>query len=176
MDIKTLGEGDPVVVVCGDGLAGLELLCDWFQLVAVPRADRLAEFVAELGLGPVRLLGRAEGAAAALRLALERPDLVSQVAVLGPLPACEGLPGRGWLAALATMATPLLVLQGDDDALDIAHSAALTRAVPDGRLAVLPGPSRLLPVAKPELFGLMLLDFYEEKPSVNSPTFVPRTA
>ncbi|MFD0636890.1 alpha/beta fold hydrolase [Catenulispora yoronensis] len=97
-------------------------------------------------------MGRGSGAGLALRLAMERPDLVRQAAVVGSLPVCDGL---------ATMTVPLLVLQGDDEALDVAHGAALARAVPDGRLAVLPGSSRLLPEAKPELVGLILLDFFE---------------
>ncbi|NUR27628.1 MAG: hypothetical protein HOV83_17600 [Catenulispora sp.] len=57
------------------------------------------------------------------------------------------------------MAVPLLVLLGDDAVLDIAHSAALTRTVPDGRLAVLPAPTRR-PGAHQDLAALVLLDFF----------------
>jgi pimeloyl-ACP methyl ester carboxylesterase len=117
-------------------------------------------FIEHLGRSPVRVIGWGEGVQTALRLAMERPDLVRQLAVIGPLPACDGLPYRTRVATLATMTAPLLVLRGDDGALDVAHSAALTRTVPDGRLAVLPGPSRLLPEARSELVGLILLDFF----------------
>ncbi|GAA1956074.1 alpha/beta hydrolase [Catenulispora subtropica] len=195
MSYETTGEGDPVVVI-GDPAdpADFGLLNDWFQLLAPDwvggaadladpsvgqpvRGDQatagplatLAAFIENLDVGPVRLIGWGEGASAALRLALERPDLVRRLAVIGPLPTGDGLPCRVRLAALAAMTTPLLVLQGDDEALDVAHSAALTRTVPDGRLAVLPGPSRLLPEGQADLAGLILLDFF-------GAAGIPRTA
>ncbi|NUP49690.1 MAG: hypothetical protein HOW97_20630, partial [Catenulispora sp.] len=134
------------------------------RIATAPRPDvaALAALIEHLGLAPVRLLAWGETSQLALRLTVQRPDLVRRLAVIGPLPACDVLPGRTGLAVLGTLATPLLILQGDDEALDIAHSAALTRTVPDGRLAVLPGPSYLLPAAKPDLVGLILLEFFEE--------------
>lgn len=140
-----------------------------------PRSDvtALAVLIEHLALGPVRLLAWGETSQVALRLTVERPELVRRLAVIGPLPACDVLPGRTGLATLATLTTPLLILQGDDEALDIAHSAALTRTVPDGRLAVLPGPSYLLPAAKPDLVGLILLEFFEEDAPLRRSTVPP---
>ena len=64
---------------------------------------------------------------------------------------------------VAALAMPLLVLQGDDDGVEIAHSAALAGTAPDGRLAVVPGTSHLAPMEKPELVNLILLDFFEDQ-------------
>jgi pimeloyl-ACP methyl ester carboxylesterase len=63
------------------------------------------------------------------------------------------------LAAIATLLMPLLVMQGDDDGVEIAHSAAVAGTAPDGRLAVVPGTSHIAPMEKPELVSLILLDF-----------------
>ncbi|WP_194916487.1 alpha/beta fold hydrolase [Catenulispora rubra] len=65
---------------------------------------------------------------------------------------------------IAALPMPLLVLQGDDDCIEIAHAAALAGTAPDGRLAVIPGTSHISPVEKPELVNLILLDFFEDKP------------
>lgn len=64
---------------------------------------------------------------------------------------------------VATLTMPLLVMQGDDDGVEIAHSAAVAGTAPDGRLAVVPGTSHVSPMEKPELVSLILLDFFEER-------------
>jgi pimeloyl-ACP methyl ester carboxylesterase len=185
------------------GSADFGLLTDWFELVApdpaalagrcdpadTPELAELADqkdladlgaeaaavaaLIEELDLWPVRVLAWGEAVPTALRLAVERPDLVGRLAVIGPLPPCDGLPCRTRLTALATLATPLLILQGDDEALDIAHSAAVARTVPDGRLAVLPRPSHRLPTAQPDLVGLILLEFFEESPALRHSAVEP---
>jgi pimeloyl-ACP methyl ester carboxylesterase len=68
------------------------------------------------------------------------------------------------MEALATLPMPLLVMQGDDDGVEIAHAAAMAGTAPDGRLAVVPGTSHIAPMEKPELVNLLLLDFFEDKP------------
>jgi pimeloyl-ACP methyl ester carboxylesterase len=50
------------------------------------------------------------------------------------------------------------VLQGDRDEVTLEHSAAVARALPHGRLAVLPG-SHLLPVEAPGLVNAVILAF-----------------
>ncbi|WP_194897158.1 alpha/beta fold hydrolase [Catenulispora pinisilvae] len=65
---------------------------------------------------------------------------------------------------IAALPMPLLVLQGDDDCVEIAHAAAIAGTAPDGRLAVVPGTSHISPMEKPELVNLILLDFFEDKP------------
>ena len=76
---------------------------------------------------------------------------------------CEATPVTG--DQIAALPMPLLVLQGDDDCVEIAHAAALAGTAPDGRLAVVPGTSHLSPMEKPELVNLILLDFFEDKPA-----------
>ncbi|ACU71316.1 alpha/beta hydrolase fold protein [Catenulispora acidiphila DSM 44928] len=66
---------------------------------------------------------------------------------------------------IAALPMPLLVMQGDDDSVEIAHSAALAGTARDGRLAVVPGTSHAAPLEKPELVNLILLDFFEDKPA-----------
>lgn len=166
MHYTATGAGDPVVVIGDDGRqARFDLLRDWFRLVTPdwcePGDTAAADFIASLGPRPVRLLGWGGGAQAALNLAIRRPELVEQVAIIGPLPVCQEMPCRTRLAELAVLPMPLLVLQGDADTLDVAHAAALARMAPGGRLAVLPGPSRGLATAKPELVDLVLLDFFQ---------------
>ena len=65
---------------------------------------------------------------------------------------------------IAALPMPLLVMQGDDDCVEIAHAAAMAGTARDGRLAVVPGTSHIAPIEKPELVNLILLDFFEDKP------------
>lgn len=62
------------------------------------------------------------------------------------------------LADLAAIAAPTLVLQGDQDEVSLAHSAAVAAALPAGRLAVLPG-SHALPIESPEVLNPLLVSF-----------------
>jgi pimeloyl-ACP methyl ester carboxylesterase len=62
------------------------------------------------------------------------------------------------LAGLAALDVPALVVQGDRDEVTVAHSAAVAAALPQGRLAVLPG-SHLLPIESPALLSELLLTF-----------------
>ncbi|OHV35146.1 alpha/beta fold hydrolase, partial [Pseudofrankia sp. EUN1h] len=70
------------------------------------------------------------------------------------------------LAALGDLAMPVLVLQGDDDAVRIEHSLAVARALPDAQLAVVPCASHALPVERPALLNQILMDFLaDEQPA-----------
>jgi len=62
------------------------------------------------------------------------------------------------LSVLSTIKCPVLLIQGDDDFVHVEHSAAAARAVPHGRLAVLPG-SHLFPLESPELLDPLLVAF-----------------
>jgi pimeloyl-ACP methyl ester carboxylesterase len=62
------------------------------------------------------------------------------------------------LESLATVAAPTLVLQGDRDEVTLDHGAAVAAALPQGRLAVLPG-THLLPMESPEVVNALLLWF-----------------
>jgi pimeloyl-ACP methyl ester carboxylesterase len=62
------------------------------------------------------------------------------------------------LASLGTVGAPTLVLQGDRDEVTLEHGAAVAAALPQGRLAVLPG-THLLPIESPEPVNALLLWF-----------------
>jgi len=64
------------------------------------------------------------------------------------------------LAALADVHVPTLVLQGDRDLVTVEHSAAVVAALPDARLAVLPG-THGLPIESPATVNPLLLAFLE---------------
>ena len=51
---------------------------------------------------------------------------------------------------LAAVATPTLVLVGDDDAVDLAHTAELYLSLPNAQLAVVPGASHGVLKERPE--------------------------
>lgn len=65
------------------------------------------------------------------------------------------------LATLAGVDVPTLVLQGDRDLVAVEHSAAVVAALPDARLAVLPG-THGLPVESPDTFNPLLLAFLRQ--------------
>jgi pimeloyl-ACP methyl ester carboxylesterase len=62
------------------------------------------------------------------------------------------------LDTLAGIAVPTLILQGDRDEVTIEHSVAVVAALPDARLAVLPG-THTLPLEQPALVNQLILAF-----------------
>ena len=71
-----------------------------------------------------------------------------------------GLP----LTELAKIGAPTLVLQGDQDEVRLEHSAAVATAIPQARLAVLPG-THALPLESPHLVNPLLVDFLRGGPA-----------
>jgi pimeloyl-ACP methyl ester carboxylesterase len=77
------------------------------------------------------------------------------------------------LASLAAVAAPTLVLQGDRDEVTLEHGAAVAAALPNGRLAVLPG-THALPVEAPEVVNALLEWFLAgARPAVDWTAAVP---
>jgi pimeloyl-ACP methyl ester carboxylesterase len=68
------------------------------------------------------------------------------------------------LAELAKIGAPTLVLQGDRDEVRLEHSAAVATAIPDARLAVLPG-THALPLESPHVVNPLLIDFLRGGPA-----------
>ena len=62
------------------------------------------------------------------------------------------------LDTLADITAPTLVLQGDRDEVTVEHSLAVVAALPEARLAVLPG-THTLPLEHPELVNPLVLSF-----------------
>lgn len=67
------------------------------------------------------------------------------------------------LADLAGVRAPTLVLQGDRDEVTVAHSVDVVRALPDARLAVLPG-THGLPIESPDVVNALLVAFLRDGP------------
>jgi pimeloyl-ACP methyl ester carboxylesterase len=62
------------------------------------------------------------------------------------------------LDTLAGVSAPTLVLQGDRDEVTVEHSLAVVAALPEARLAVLPG-THTLPLERPDLVNSLILSF-----------------
>lgn len=67
------------------------------------------------------------------------------------------------LRSLKTVTAPTLVLQGDRDEVTVEHSLAVVAALPDARLAVLPG-THALPVESPRVVNPLLVSFLRGAP------------
>lgn len=65
------------------------------------------------------------------------------------------------LDTLAAVTAPTLVLQGDRDEVTVEHSLAVVAALPEARLAVLPG-THTLPVEQPELVNSLIVSFLRD--------------
>jgi len=61
---------------------------------------------------------------------------------------------------LAKIECPTLVLTGDDEPFSNHHSVDLYEALPNGRLAIIPGASHIVVKEKPKLMNSMIKDFY----------------
>lgn len=71
---------------------------------------------------------------------------------------------RGWPETkLRKLRAPLLVMAGDRDFLRVEHALKLSRLVPHGQLAVIPGGDHGFPAAQPELVAAMLERFFQTK-------------
>jgi pimeloyl-ACP methyl ester carboxylesterase len=66
------------------------------------------------------------------------------------------------LSELAGVRAPTLVMQGDDDIVEVEHSAALAATLADAQLAVLPGSSHMAPLEKPDLVNRLILGFLSD--------------
>jgi pimeloyl-ACP methyl ester carboxylesterase len=62
------------------------------------------------------------------------------------------------LATFSSVPARTLVLQGDRDEVTLEHGAAVAAALPDARLAVLPG-SHVLPLELPDVVNPLLISF-----------------
>jgi pimeloyl-ACP methyl ester carboxylesterase len=62
---------------------------------------------------------------------------------------------------LAGIRALTLVLAGDDDCIEPAHSVEMFQRIPDARLAIIPGGSHAVPLEQPELVNRVLLEFLD---------------
>jgi pimeloyl-ACP methyl ester carboxylesterase len=66
---------------------------------------------------------------------------------------------------LARITAPVLVLVGDDDAIELSHTCALFEALPAGKLAVVPATSYWAPAEKPADVSRLITDFLASDPA-----------
>lgn len=174
-------------------------------------ADDTVAFLEAVVPGPAHLVGWSDGAVVGALVAMQRPDLVNRLVLIGqyfdhsgqapddvvdqlrqwrddPPPFLHEYydqvspDGPGHYAEflgktldmfdrepniapsqLATIAADTLVLQGDQDAVTLTHSAAVAAAIPRARLAVLPG-THGLPVESPALVNELIATFLRDGP------------
>jgi pimeloyl-ACP methyl ester carboxylesterase len=62
------------------------------------------------------------------------------------------------VSAFASITAETLLLQGDRDEVTIEHTAGVAAAIPNGRIAVLPG-SHVLPIESPGPVNALLIQF-----------------
>ncbi|MDG3009721.1 alpha/beta hydrolase [Rhodococcus sp. D2-41] len=225
-----VGDGEPVVLLHGGGVgadswfAQTPALADAGFAVYLPErrghgatpdvlgpftyplmARDTAAFLDEVVGSSAHIVGWSDGALVGALLAIERPDLVRRLVLIGQYYDRTGRDPdvhdemsnwrdnppqylRDMYAALspdgaehfpvvfgkildlwdrdpglpheqmARITAPTLIVQGDRDAVRIDYSAALADAMPDARLAVLPG-THALPVESPELVNTLLAQF-----------------
>jgi len=65
---------------------------------------------------------------------------------------------------LAKIASPTLLISGDDDVISLEHTVSLYRAIPGAELAVVPGTSHCLAMEKPAIVNRLIVDFLENEP------------
>ncbi len=77
---------------------------------------------------------------------------------------------------LDRITTPTLVMAGDDDCIEPAHSIEMFQCLPRGRLGIIPGASHAAPIEQPELVNRIILDFLDgpEKPAELMPLLPSR--
>jgi pimeloyl-ACP methyl ester carboxylesterase len=132
---------------------------------------------------PAHLVGWSDGGIVGLLVAIARPDLVASLyeqhspdgaghwpVVFGKFIEMVQREPHIPTGDLARIASPTLVLVGDDDLVSLEHTVALFRAVPDAELAVIPGTSHAVVMEKPEIVNRLVLDFLEKEPV---PTMLP---
>lgn len=66
------------------------------------------------------------------------------------------------LDEITTIECPVLVLVGDDDVINHAHTVALYEALPLGQLAIIPGTSHTVVKEKPDLMNAVIVQFLED--------------
>lgn len=162
--------------------------------------------------GPAHLVGWSDGAVVGALVAMQRPELVSRLVLIGQYYNPDGRPEGGLVTKLAegrdnppaflrdmydkvspdgpehfpvfynkmvdlferepniplpefaAIQAPTLVLQGDRDDVLVTHSSAVVAAIPDARLAVLPG-THSLPLESPALVNRLIADFLSGGPA-----------
>eukprot|EP01037_Dinobryon_pediforme_P001229 gene1229-1244_t len=121
--------------------------------------DEAIAYIEDVIGGPTHLLGHSDGGIIALLVAIKRPDLVLSIVATGTNYSWDAGLTLGetldriiykayevWesepnitLDELASITCPVLVVNGDDEPFSPHHGVDLFQALPNGRLAIIPG-------------------------------------
>jgi pimeloyl-ACP methyl ester carboxylesterase len=71
------------------------------------------------------------------------------------------------VSELTGVTAPTLVLVGDRDSVDAEHAVAVFRALPNGRLGIIPGATHAMPLERPDLVNQFILDFMAGGPEAD---------
>lgn len=69
---------------------------------------------------------------------------------------------------LASIATPTLVMAGDDDMWPLSHTVELFEALPNAQLAIIPGTSHMVGFEQPALVAQLVRKYLAEPPTPNT--------
>jgi len=128
-------------------------------------AMTLADFVAELRIGPATLVGSSAGGGACLLAAANHPALVHHLVLVDSVGAKNGLVRKH---AAEVRSPTLLIWQQEDQIILVEQGRELAALIPGSRLEILAGVENPLPDQhhhhhphrlNPERFNRLVLDF-----------------
>jgi pimeloyl-ACP methyl ester carboxylesterase len=67
------------------------------------------------------------------------------------------------VADVANVASPTLLLLGDESGMRLEHAADVFGTLPDAQLAIVPGTSHGVPLEKPHLVNQLIVDFFADE-------------
>jgi pimeloyl-ACP methyl ester carboxylesterase len=132
---------------------------------------------------PAHLIGWSDGGIIAMSIAINRPELVKSLVLIGANHHYSGtlihMPFEPhtliekikkmlniWqsqpdipLSELTKIQCPTLIIAGDDDVISHEHTLGMYRAIELSQLAIMPGTSHIAPKEKPALFSALVLQF-----------------
>lgn len=131
---------------------------------ALPEGEAAASFARKaasaletLGIGRFDVMGEGAGAAAALRLGLDRPGAVGAIALVAPDAAAGEL-------RLADIKCPVLALFGTKDKAAPPEQGDRYRAlIPDCHLMFVYDAGHAIGADRPEALGFIALEFFERR-------------
>jgi pimeloyl-ACP methyl ester carboxylesterase len=167
---REAGDGEPLLCLGDIAQGARALLSERRRLITLepPKdAQAIAASLIALGIDRFDLLGQGASASLALRLALERPNSVRALVLLGPTAmARDGAPADGadatLLDRLGEIAVPSLALFGTRDALAPPETARHYRErIPACNLVFVYDASHAMAAERPEAVASLVLDFLE---------------
>jgi pimeloyl-ACP methyl ester carboxylesterase len=136
------------------------------RVVALDPAEAAGAAADALGLGRFDVVGQGAAAAAALRLALERPQAVRALVLLGPtLLGRDGSAAAGnaaLVARLGELKLPILALFGTvDPSAPVESARHYRKSMPGCNLVFVYDAGQAMAEERPEAVAALVLDFLE---------------